>query len=112
MELLTQAGRAGLLTRFDTFFDAVLDWLQIDFGTDSACATLVFQAQDASSPSGWSDVVFRVEGLRSVRLTRPDMLSVISFGLQFLCIRISPRLSKLRLPMRHTLILFPSGNGW
>lgn len=84
MELLTQAGRAALLARFDVFHDAVLDWFQIDFETNTACATLVLQAQDASSPSGWSDVVLRVEGVRRVRLTRPDMLSVISFGLQFL----------------------------
>lgn len=81
---LMPSTRQAFLHRFGTFFDAVLDWLHLDLEADTPFAELLFQAQDASAPSGWSDVWLRIDDLSGFRLTRPDLLSVQSFGVQVL----------------------------
>ena len=82
-QVLDRAGRAGLLARFDTFFDAVLDWVAVDGDGELARARLQLVAWDRSAPSRRTAVLLEVSGVVGAVLARPDQLVVQSFGVQF-----------------------------
>lgn len=83
MNIIDEASLDGFLSRFFNFYDGVVQQVSLDFRAEPLTCDVVMHAQDTESPSGWSEVVLRINDMTECRLEiGRTSFQVLSSGLQ------------------------------
>ncbi|MES2642726.1 MAG: hypothetical protein V4850_24800 [Myxococcota bacterium] len=83
MELLNQEVCEAFLRRFYNFYDGVVRSVRIDFESTPSTCSVVVDARDADSASGWSRIEFVVHEVGAFRFDAGrTTFEVLSSGIQ------------------------------